>query len=277
VGPVPFLGAAIFFVLPTIILNSAWWGQADTIYTFFVLASLYFLLKDHPLPAMIFFGIAVSFKLQAAFFAPFLLLLTLKRRIPWTYFSIVPLVYIAMMVPAVLAGRPFQETLMIYLSQADTYRQLTMNAPNLYQFVSNSWYEPVLKLGLGFTALLALGWVIGYARKIKTWTPERMVMCAAVSVAMMPFFLPKMHERYFFIADVMLLLLVIYLPRLWVLLLTSQAVSILTYSIYLFSHGSPGPAPKAPGSPLLLIAALINTLLVGFLFWEQYRLVEAAS
>ncbi len=276
-GSVPLLGAAVFFALPTIVLNSAWWGQADSIYTFFLLACFYFLLRDRSLPALILFGIAVSFKLQAVFFAPFLFLLTLKRRVPWTYTLIVPLVYIIMMLPAVLAGRPFLDTLTIYLSQADSFRQLTMKAPNLYQFISNSHYEPVLIFGLGFTALLVLVWAIGYARKIKTWTPEMMVLCAAVSAMMMPFFLPKMHERYFYVADVMILLLVVYLPRLWGALLASQLVSTITYSIYLFSHNGPGPAPLATTSPLLILAALVNTFLIGFLFWKQYRLISSAE
>lgn len=273
-GSVPFLGAAIFFVLPTVILDSAWWGQADSIYTFFMLASLYFLLRDRPLPAMIFFGIAFAFKLQAVFFAPFLFLLMLKRRIAWTYAVIVPLIYVGMILPTVLAGRPFFDALTIYSEQADTFHQLTMKAPNLYQFIPKSWYEPILILGLGFTAMLALIWAIGYARKIQNWTPEMMLMCAAVSAMMIPFFLPKMHERYFYVADVMFLLLVIYLPRLWVMLLTSQAVSAITYSIYLFSHHKPGPELASPESPLLIIAVLINTLLVGFLLWKQYGLVE---
>ncbi len=273
-GAVPLLGAAVFFALPTILLNSAWWGQADSIYTFFVLASLFFLMRDRPLPAMVFFGIAFAVKLQAAFFAPFLFLLMLKRRVAWTSVLIVPLVYIAMMIPALLAGRPFLDTLTIYLSQADTFHQLTMKAPNLYQFISNDWYSPALYLGLGFTALLALAWAIGYARKIKTLTPEIIILCAAVSTTMVPFFLPKMHERYFYLADAMLLLLAIYLPRLWFVPLTSQVVSTITYSIYLFSSPTPGRPPMEAASPWLTLAALINTMLMGFLFWEQYRLVE---
>jgi Gpi18-like mannosyltransferase len=276
-GPVPFLGAAIFFTLPTIFLNSAWWGQADSIYTFFILASFYFLLREHSLPAMIFFGIAISFKFQAVFFAPFLFLLTLKHRIAWTHTLIIPFVYITLMIPAVLAGRSFLDTLMIYLTQADTFRQLTMNAPNLYQFISNNWYELGLMVGLGFTVLLVLFWAIGYAHKIKAWTPEIQVICATVSAVMMPFFLPKMHERYFYIADVMILLLVVYLPRLWVVLLTSQVVSTITYSLYLFAQNSPRPAQVAPTSPLLILAALINTLLVSFLFWKQHGLIEKGT
>lgn len=276
-GAAPILGAAVFFVLPTIVLNSAWWGQADSIYTFFVLGSLYFLLSARSLTAMIFFGIAFSFKLQAVFFAPFLFLLMLKRRIAWTYALIVPLVYVVLIFPAVLAGRPLLEALTIYLEQADTFRQLTLKAPNLYQFISNDWYQPLLFLGLCFTALLTLVWATGYALRIKTLTPEIMVLCAAVSVTMLPFFLPKMHERYFYLAEVMFLLLAFCVPRLWFVPLASQVVSTLTYSVYLFLPAGPGRPQFVAGSPLLAIAAWINTLLMAYLFWEQYRLVESAS
>jgi len=273
----PFIGAVIFFILPTILLNSAWWGQADSIFTFFALASLYFLLRDRPLSATICFGVAFAFKLQAVFFAPFLFLLMLKRRLAWTHILVVPLVYVLLILPAVLAGRPFFEALTIYLEQADTFHQLTMKAPNLYQFISNDWYSPALYLGLGFTGLLSLAWAIGYARKIKTLTPEIIVLCAAVSTMMVPFFLPKMHERYFYLADAMLLLLAIYLPRLWFVPLTSQVVSTITYSVYLFASSGPGRPPMEAASPWLTLAALINTLLMGYLFWEQYRLVESAG
>ena len=273
-GAAPLLGGAIFFSLPTVWLNSAWWGQADGIYTFFVLACLYFLLRERPLPAMIFFGVAVSFKLQAAFFAPFLLLLALKGRIPWRYLLSVPLVYLALMLPAVLAGRPLIDTLTVYLAQAGTFHQLTMNAPSLYAFISNDWYEPAALLGLGLTALLALAWALFYARRVKTWTPEILVMCATVSALMMPFFLPKMHERYFYLADGMLLLLALYLPRLWYLVPISQLVSTITYSVYLFSPGRPSFNPAGPGTPPLLIAALLNTGLLALVFWQQYRLVK---
>jgi Gpi18-like mannosyltransferase len=259
------------------VLNSAWWGQADSVYTFFVLASLYFLLINRSLLAMIFFGVAFAFKLQAIFLAPFLFLLMLKGCIPWKSILIVPLVYVILMIPAILAGRSFLDVLMIYLSQANTYQELTMKAPNLYQFISNKLYRPALFLGIGFTAILSLIWVSGYARKIKTLTPEIMVMCAAVSTAMMPFFLPKMHERYFYLADVSLLLVAMYLPRLWFVPLASQVVSTLTYSVYLFLPAGPGRQPVTPGSPMLIIAALINSALILFLFWEQYRYISAAS
>ena len=274
---VPLLGAAVFFTLPTIILNSAWWGQADSIYTFFVLASLYFLLLDNPFAAMIFFGIAFSFKLQAVFITPLLFLLVLKRRIKWIYALLVPLSYSLMMIPAAIAGRPFTNLLTIYLDQADTFHKLTKKAPNLYQFISNDWYHPALIIGVGLTFILTLVWIIWYARKIKSLMPNTIIICAAVSTAMIPFFLPKMHERYFYLSDVILLLLAFYTPRLWLLPYLSQLISTITYSIYLFSTNGPRNNPDSTGSPLLIFAALINTILIGLLFCEQYKMISFQS
>jgi len=63
-----------------VIINGAAWGQCDAIYTAFCLGSLYFILADRPAWACILFGLALSFKLQAVFFAPVLLLLFLRGK-----------------------------------------------------------------------------------------------------------------------------------------------------------------------------------------------------
>src|SRR5512143_1182527 len=61
-GPVALLCAAGFLLLPTVLLNSAFWGQSDAIYTCFLLACVYFLMRDRPLPAMFFLGVSFAFK-----------------------------------------------------------------------------------------------------------------------------------------------------------------------------------------------------------------------
>jgi Gpi18-like mannosyltransferase len=75
---VPLIGALVVVFAPTIFINSAAWGQCDAIYTAFCLGSLYFLLKGRPAWACVFFALAISFKLQAIFFLPVLLMLLLK-------------------------------------------------------------------------------------------------------------------------------------------------------------------------------------------------------
>lgn len=79
----PHLAAALVFAAPTVVTNSAIWGQADSSYTAFLLLSIYFLLIDQPLPGLVLFSVAFSFKPQAIFLAPFLLVLVLWKRLPW--------------------------------------------------------------------------------------------------------------------------------------------------------------------------------------------------
>jgi Gpi18-like mannosyltransferase len=70
---------------PTVIYNSSLWGQCDVIYTTGLIACVYFLSIHKQVPALISFGVALSFKLQAMFLAPLLLTLLVKKRISWLY------------------------------------------------------------------------------------------------------------------------------------------------------------------------------------------------
>src|SRR5215208_3587875 len=56
-GVIPLFGAGSFLLLPTILLNGAYWGQSDAIYACFLLGCILFLMKDQPFIAMIFFGV----------------------------------------------------------------------------------------------------------------------------------------------------------------------------------------------------------------------------
>jgi Gpi18-like mannosyltransferase len=158
------LGSAIFLCLPTVFLNSSAWGQSDGIYTCFVLLCLFFILKERFILAIIFFSVALSFKVQAIFIGPFLLLLTLRKRIPWHFYFLVPFVYLAMMIPALLAGRTLWSILGIIFNQANYYGDLSKNAPNLYLFISNDYYSSVAVIGLILTGILAVIWAVGYSK-----------------------------------------------------------------------------------------------------------------
>jgi hypothetical protein len=48
----------------------------------------------------------------------------------------------------------------------------------------------------------------------------------------MPYLLPTMHERYFFVADVMTLILAFVIPRMWVAAPLFQVGSLLSYLPY---------------------------------------------
>ncbi len=269
-GRTASIGAVAFFLLPTVLLNSAYWGQADGIYTCFLLACLFFLMKGRPFAAMIFLGIAFAFKAQAIFLGPFLLLLMIRKRIPWYALGLVPVVYVLMMVPAALTGRPLSELLTIYVNQTGFYRTLSEHAPNPYLFIPNTFYNPVVMIGLGVTALISVIWAVLYARKIKEFTPPILLLCALVSAALMPFFLPKMHDRYFYLAEVLSFLVAFYVPRLWRIALGYQLVSGLVYSVAL--RASVVPVDPALAGSILILAAFVNIGLMGYLFWKQWKM-----
>ncbi len=61
----------LVLALPTVILNSSAWGQADSIYTAWLMVALWHLLNHQNNRALVFFGVALAFKLQAILLLPF--------------------------------------------------------------------------------------------------------------------------------------------------------------------------------------------------------------
>jgi Gpi18-like mannosyltransferase len=64
-GRLAILSAPLFLNLPTLLLNGAVWGQCDIIYTTFLLAFAYYLIRNCPFQAILMYAIALSLKVQA--------------------------------------------------------------------------------------------------------------------------------------------------------------------------------------------------------------------
>ena len=249
-----FICAGLFPLIPTVAINAAWWGQCDVIYATFLLAAFLASLKRMPLKVILLFSIAFAFKAQAIFFAPYLLYLLMKKELPWRYLALVPLVYAAMMAPAWLAGRPAQELAGIYVGQGSYYRVLAANAPNPWAFVEKYHllpYRPAVLAGLALAAAANLGlvWKALHARQDAAET--RLLLLASTTLAS-PYLLPKMHDRYFFLADLFTILLAVVAPRYRLAALAMQGASVAVYLAFL-----KGPFHQADKIPLL--AALLTS------------------
>lgn len=121
---------------PTVFFNSALWGQCDAMYTSALLASVYFVIKKRAVASVIFLGVALAFKLQAVFLFPLFLILYLKKEIPMKVYLLIPAVYVLLILPAWLIGRPFINLLLIHQRHAEaSTHKLTFNAPSLYQWL----------------------------------------------------------------------------------------------------------------------------------------------
>ncbi len=261
-GHMPILAAAVVFAAPTIIANTAVWGQADSTYMAFLLTSVYFILVGKPLPAMLSFSISFAFKPQAIFLMPLFIVLALRKDMPWYYIVLVPVVYALAALPAVVFGRTWPEVIDIYLSRPASGKALTHNAASAYVFVPQSAIGALSGPGLVLAGLAILIWIVYTWRFTRRIDRSILMLLALISVTLTPFLLPNMHDRYFYPADVISIALAFSLPELWFIPVLYQVISGLSYSIYLLSASSDN----------LGIAAGLNLLTVIILIWRQVTL-----
>lgn len=266
-GHAPFLAAAVFFSAPTMLANSAVWGQADSTYVAFLLSCLYFLLVDRPLPAVTLFSVALAFKPQGIFFAPLLLLMTLWGKIRWYHLLTVPAVYAICMAPAVAFGRTWQEVFTLYTGQAGSGKALTHNAATIYVFVPRSTYSWLLWPAVGVAIAIFMAWVYYSWRATKRTDVPAIVLLALVCVTLVPFFLPNMRERYYYPGDTLSLVLAFVTPALWYVPILFQILSILSYSMFLWA----APQTNLQAATLLSVFTLI------LLLRQQARLSEPSE
>ena len=203
-------------LLPTVVFNGAYWGQCDVIYTSFCLMAVYMGLTRRSARSMIFFGLSLSFKLQTVFFLPVMLPLWLEKKIKLRHLVLIPAAYMFMMIPALWGGKSLRHVLTVYLQQAGQYNFITMNAPNLYQLLPDLGSEVLypmfspMAMALGFACVMAMcALVTVYRDRLST---DATVLTCLVMLSGIPYFLPKMHERYTFGADVLSLVAAAYAP-----------------------------------------------------------------
>ena len=261
----PILAALATLFAPTMIVNSAMWGQFDAIYTTFLAACLYFLLTGRPGLACTAFGAAFAFKPQSVLLAPLLLWLLMKKDVSLHHLLPIPAVYLASMLPAWFAGRPLKDLLLIYfdlLSHHSAPRfQLSMNAPNFYQWIPSWSFHDFYPAGILFTAGIVAAVGVFLRRSRVAITPDRLVLLAAFSVLMLPCLLPKMHDRYFFPANVFTIVLAFHFPRYWYVPAVVGAATFFVYTIYLFGDYHLIPSPFWGGEAALPASAVRATVL----------------
>ena len=254
----------LMLVFPTVLLDGACWGQCDSVYVFFIVLSLYWLAADKPVGSAAALAVAFAFKLQTIFFFPVVLLGLLHKKYKLRHAMVFLAAYIVTMIPALLAGKPFMEALLVYARQSmgQYYDRLTYGAPNLYIFFPmmdfstgqpfkwmryipglddkgvNPYLNPDLYPDLQHAALYAcialvlvavIYWLIHY----KEITPEMMLDFAVFCAIFLPFVMPKMHERYFFLADVLSVLYAARHSRRRFLPILVAGASLTSYASYL--------------------------------------------
>jgi Gpi18-like mannosyltransferase len=200
----PLEAAAWSLVLPSVVFNVSLLAQCDPLWVAPCIMATAAANRGRNIEMLIWTGIAFAIKAQAAFFAPFVFLILLRSRAPFYLWLIPPGIYVLAMTPAWLAGWPALDLATVYLRQAQWNPSFMGNAANPWSFVN--FFYPTggwAFAWIGYVA--ALGSVAIYTRVLlsREFTPRLMLAAATLSATLVPFLLPKMHERYFLLADIL--------------------------------------------------------------------------
>lgn len=191
-------------LLPSVAVNAANFAQCDAIWSAACVMAVAAAVRERPLAMLGWFGVAISFKAQAIFLGPFILLRLLQNRTPLVLWLLPALIYVVAMLPAAMAGWPVADLATVYFRQAEWNPAFVSTAPNpwtLFQYFApvsaHNWFW----LGYVGAAGGSVAFVTAYRRRAFSRTD--VIAVALLGSCLLPFFLPKMHERFFFLAEVL--------------------------------------------------------------------------
>ncbi|MBO5555929.1 MAG: DUF2029 domain-containing protein [Oscillospiraceae bacterium] len=233
----PLLIGCFFTVLflPTVFLNSAVWAQCDSTYVALALLAITLAMEDRPIPAMLCITLSFGFKLQAVFVMPIFAVFWMQGKLNWKHLLLFPVFYILLVLPAVCMGRPFLETITLYFQQTGSIGSgLNYNSSSIFAiFTQIQDPQPASTIAIVAAAVLVLNLLALAWAKRDRLNDQAILGLTLLFAIGIPFLLPHMHDRYFYAADILTVVLAFAAPFFSPAALFTQFASLLGYHAYL--------------------------------------------
>lgn len=227
------LGAFLLtLAAPTVMINSAQWSQCDSIYVSFILISLYAALQSRGRLCSIAWTVAFCFKLQAVFVLPALGIMLFAGKVKLRHLLWIPIVFFGSLVPALIAGRSLGSCLSIYANQTQSYGFLYHNAPTVWRFFEGADFESFSVVSVFVAGAAVIFFIYICMSFLKELRQEDFVKIFFLSAMLVPYLLPRMHERYFYMADILSLIYFLYNRRKWYIPVAMFLSSVISYMFY---------------------------------------------
>jgi dolichyl-phosphate-mannose-protein mannosyltransferase len=291
--PWPLAGAAAFLLNPCIFLNSAFWGQIDSIHSFFMLLAIVALgvgwseRRDSWLvAAWALFALAICSKLQSILIFPLLTVVTVMRRDVRTAILGVFAGLLCTLVaytPFLLAKRwdyfehVFVKSFTFYdVTQANAFNIWSLGyvAPASHKVAGLVSYERLGQLLAAAGLLWLFALLVRQVRHVSRQPDDlRKLFVAAVYGCLAPFMvLTNMHERYIAPAVTLLIVAACLEPRLrWLLIGFSLTYTLNLIFVMRQYYAQPDALAvlNASNFALRVFSALLN---IGMFAWFTARL-----
>lgn len=227
---------AALFALPTVVVNSGAWGQSDALWSAVAMLCVHAMAKPThaPAAAALALGAAMAIKPQAVFLAPVLLGYLRATRTPlrWSLpLLAAPLVLMAL--PMLLAGRDWFAVIRPYAYHTLRPSLISQGAASAWALAPAGKSQVAFVVGCVVAAAAGLCLAKVAERAARTRSPLAIVTVAALACTAMPFVLPKMHDRYFYMGEVLAVAAACLNPRLLPAVVLGQASSLMAYQDFL--------------------------------------------
>lgn len=212
-----FYGAIAYGLVicnPLAVVNSGYLAQSEGIWSCLALLSFRYIWKDKPVKGMWMLGFALAFKLQAVFILPLILLLYFyKKKFSILHLLWVPVAIQVLCIPAIIGGCGFDIAYRVYTNLLGEYPFMYYYYPNIWTFFQEAPYYQFGKAAiiLAFAALLIFS--ILFVKSGKKHTMQDFLEYIVWTTMTCAMLLPCMHERYNYIAEIVLPLCAIKKPK----------------------------------------------------------------
>jgi Gpi18-like mannosyltransferase len=223
-------------------LNSSYWSQCDSIYAAFCAAALYSALVKRPKTSLAFLGLAFSFKLQTLFFVPAFFVLFLAEKIKLRHIPIFFGTFALTALPAIILGMDPKRVFEVYVKQATQYSSsLNWNSTSIFALLylnENDWPVPSMRDIGNLACVCAILFIIYFAYKYRDRLNDKLIfLFTMLFILVIPFLLPQMHDRYFYLADVFSIMFAVAFGRKIFVPILIQTASFAAYHNYLLGYG----------------------------------------
>lgn len=222
---------ALVLCNPLAVMNSGYLAQCEGIWTALGLLSFYLIIvKEKPGRGMFVFGMALTFKLQAIFILPILLIAYFYKK----KFSILNLLWVPaaieiLCIPAIIGGCGWGSGFGKFFHLMGEYPFMFYYYPNIWTFFQEAPYYVFGTVAVVFTFITLLLFAVLFVKSGKKYAIQDYVQYAAWTAMTCSMLLPCMHERYNYMAEMLLPVSAIFdkklrIPALLLILVSTQCI-----------------------------------------------------
>ena len=275
--------SAVYLFCPMVILDSAVWGQTDSVFTVFMVLMCYLITEKKLKLSYFVFAIGILIKPQSLFFTPVLICGIIDHvfleDFNWKKFfkNLVLGVAAILMIGVLMLPFGFSQALNQYTGTLKSYEYASINAYNFWNMLGLNWASQYDKLlGVQYktwgTIAIVLTVIISIIISLRCKkNAGKYYFIGGFVVTTVFMFAVRMHERYLFPAMVMFLLVFAVRLRkeIYMLYILVSTVAFYNAAHVLFVYDNTNFNSKAP-IPIAISIGLLLTVV--FMFYAAAKL-----